>query len=215
MRGHPIRPTILVRHAQSEHHVKRLTGGWTDAGLTELGRRQAACLASRLKREIGDTPCHLHCSDLKRALQTAVIIGREIGVTPNPVSELRELNNGVAAGKSLEEAKRYALELTTPVLDWQPYPQAETWRQFHSRVTTCMGQLTRNQDAPLLVVTHAGAIINIVAWWLQLDIDMLDKVSFHASPASLTVLRVNRWNEHAIERLNDTAHLYATGLARL
>lgn len=192
--------------------MKELTGGWTDTGLTELGRRQSACLASRLKRELGDTPCQLYCSDLKRALQTAEIIGREIGLTPNPVPELRELNNGIAAGKSLEEAKQYALELTRPVLDWQSYPQAETWRQFYSRVAACMERLTGNQETPFLLVTHGGTIINIVAWWLQLDVDMLDKVSFHASPASLSVLRLNWWNERTIERLNDTAHLYAAGL---
>ncbi len=212
-RRYPIRPIILVRHAQSEHHVNKLTGGWTDTGLTELGHRQAACLASRLKREIGDTPCQLYCSDLKRALQTAEIIGQEIGVTPNPVPELRAPDNGVVAGKSVEEAKQYVLEMTKPVLDWQPYPQAETWRQFYSRVAACMDLLIRNQDAPLLLVTHAGTIINIVAWWLQLDIDMLGKVSFEASPASLSVLRVNEWNECTIERLNDTAHLYAARLA--
>jgi broad specificity phosphatase PhoE len=192
--------------------VNKLTGGWTDTALTELGCRQATYLASRLKHEIGDMPCQLYCSDLKRALQTAEIIGREIGVTPNPLPELRELNNGVAAGKSLEEAKRYALELTRPVLDWQAYPQAETWRQFYSRVAACMERLTGNQETPLLLVTHGGTIINIVAWWLQLDIDMLDKVSFHTSPASLSVLRTNQWNERTIERLNDTAHLYAAGL---
>jgi broad specificity phosphatase PhoE len=191
--------------------VNKLTGGWTDTGLTELGRRQAACLASRLKHEIGDTPCQLYCSDLKRALQTAEIIGKEIGLTPDPVPELRAPNNGVAAGKSREEAKQYTLELTTPVLDWQPYPQAETWRQFYSRVAACMDRLARNQDAPLLLVTHAGTIINIVAWWLQLDIDMLSKVSFETSPASLSVLRVNEWKERTIEKLNDTAHLYAVG----
>lgn len=132
-------------------------------------------------------------------------------MTPNPVPELRELNNGVAAGKSQEEAKQYALEMTRPLLDWQPYPQAETWRQFYSRVAACMDRLARNQDAPLLLVTHAGTLINIVAWWLQLDIDMLCKVSFDASPASLSVLRVNEWNERTIERLNDTTHLYAIG----
>ena len=178
-----------------------------------MGRRQATCLASRLKHEIGDTPCQLYCSDLKRALQTVEIIGKEIGVTPNPVPELRAPNNGMAAGKSREEAKQYALELTSPVLDWQPYPQAETWRQFYSRVAACMDRLTRNQETSLLLVTHAGPIINIVAWWLQLDIDMLCKVAFDASPASLSVLRVNQWNERTIERLNDTEHLYAAGLA--
>jgi len=193
--------------------VRKLTGGWTDTGLTDLGRRQAVCLASRLKREISDTPCRLYCSDLKRALETAEIIGKEIGVTPNPAPELRAPNNGVAAGQSIEEARQHLLELTRPVLDWQPYPQAETWRQFYSRVAAYMERRTRNRAAPLLVVTHAGTLINIVAWWLQLDVDMLCKVSFDASPASLSVLRVNEWNERTIERLNDTAHLHAARLS--
>ena len=193
--------------------MREITGGWTDTELTQLGRHQAECLASRLKREIANAPCHLCCSDLKRALQTAAIIAKPIGVTLETVPELREFNNGIAAGMPEEEARQYALELTSPTVDWQPYPQAETWRQFYSRVTACMDRLTRNQQGILLVVTHGGTIINIVAWWLQLEIEMLSKVSFVASPASISVLRVNRWNERTIERLNDTAHLYTAGLS--
>ncbi len=208
-------PIILIRHAQSVHHVKGMTGGWTDSDLTELGQLQAQCLAARLKREIaiGTLPCRLYSSDLKRALQTADIVGGEIGVIPEPVPELRELNNGIAAGMSEEEARQYARELTSPVLDWRPYPEAETWRQFYFRVAACMDRLARDQEKLLLLVTHGGTIINIIAWWLQLATDMLDKVSFTASPASISVLRLNQWNERTIERLNDTAHLYAAGLS--
>jgi phosphohistidine phosphatase SixA len=32
---------ILVRHAEAEHLVSDLTGGWTDSSLTNRGRRQA------------------------------------------------------------------------------------------------------------------------------------------------------------------------------
>jgi broad specificity phosphatase PhoE len=204
-------PIILIRHAQSEHHVKGMTGGWTDTDLTELGQRQAQCLASRLKREIAAVACHVCCSDLRRALQTADIIGRTIGVTPEPVPELREFNNGIAAGMSEEEARQYARELTSPALDWQPYPEAETWRQFYLRVSACMDRLARDQEELLLLVTHGGTIINIVAWWLQLEIESI--VSLDASPASISVMRMNEWNERTIERLNDTAHLYAAGLS--
>ena len=31
---------IIVRHGQSEHHVRGLTGGWTDTPLTALGHGQ-------------------------------------------------------------------------------------------------------------------------------------------------------------------------------
>lgn len=50
---------LLIRHGQSEYQVKGLTSGWTDTGLTDLGRRQATYLAKRLKREIGDIPCRM------------------------------------------------------------------------------------------------------------------------------------------------------------
>ncbi len=32
-------PIILVRHGESESNVGKLTGGWTDTPLTELGFR--------------------------------------------------------------------------------------------------------------------------------------------------------------------------------
>ena len=203
---------IVIRHGQSEHHLKDLTGGWTDTGLTELGRRQAAHLASRLKREIGDTPLKLYCSDLKRAFQTAEILGKEMGLTPNLAPRLREHNNGIAAGNTIEEAKQYTLERTEPYIDWQTYPQAETWRQFYLRVSEYVEHLTESQESLILLVTHGGTIINIVAWWLQLEIDMLSEVSFDSSLTGITVLRTNQRNERTIERLNDTAHLYEAGL---
>jgi broad specificity phosphatase PhoE len=190
-----------------------MTGGWTDTGLTDLGRRQAACLAARLKQELEGTSVRLVCSDLKRALQTAEVIGREIGVIPQLIPEIREFNNGIAAGMLREEADKIRRELTEPFIDWQPYPEAETWRQFYWRVAGCMGRLIEDQGSLLLVVTHGGTLVNIVAWWLRLDDEMLSKVSFNAHPTSISVLGVNQWGEHVLERLNDTAHLYAAGLA--
>ena len=204
---------IVVRHAQSLHHVNGMAGGWTDTGLTDLGRRQAACLATRLKQELEDTPVRFYCSDLKRALQTAEIVGREISITPQLIPELREFNNGIAAGMLREEAEKIRREPTEPLGDWQPYPEAETWGQFYQRVAKAMDRLIGEQDEPLLLVTHGGTLVNIVAWWLQLDDEMLSRVSFNANPTSISVLRTNQWGGHELERLNDTAHLYAEGLS--
>ena len=210
---------LLIRHGQSEYQVKGLTSGWTDTDLTELGRRQAACLASRLKREMADIPCQMYCSDLKRALQTAEIIGAELGLIPHSAPELREFNNGIAANKTQEEAKQLALERTEPVIDWKPYPEAETWRQFYLRVAGYVDCLTRDQDRLLLLVTHGGTLNAIISWWMRVEIDLLStpsslfKIYFEAYPTSLTVLRVNEWHEHTIERLNDTTHLYEAGLS--
>jgi broad specificity phosphatase PhoE len=208
-----MKPIILVRHAQSQHHVNGLTGGWTDTGLTDLGRRQAACLASRLKHELEDKPVRFYCSDLKRASQTAEIVGQEIGVAAQLVPELREFNNGIAAGMLWEEANKIRREPTEPFFDWQPYPQSETWRQFYLRTVECMDHLIGEQEEFLLMVTHGMTLVNIVAWWLQLDAGILSKVSFRTHPTGISVLRIDQWGSHELERLNDTAHLYAAGLA--
>lgn len=209
----PLPTLIVVRHAESVHHVTGLTGGWTDTGLTELGQRQAGLLAARLRGELGRQPLRILSSDLQRARQTADPIGRALGRSIELVPALRELDNGAAAGMTQEQARGIAVEPSPPLLDWQPYPGAETWRRFYARVVGFMEQLIQEEPRPALLVTHGGTIVNIVSWWLGLPLEQLHRYSFDVAPASLTVLRVDPWDQNTIERLNDTAHLYAAGLA--
>ena len=77
-------PIILVRHGESESNVGKLMGGWTDTPLTELGLKQAEATARRLKTELRGQPCIIVSSDLKRAMQTAKVIGSALGVEPIP-----------------------------------------------------------------------------------------------------------------------------------
>jgi broad specificity phosphatase PhoE len=63
-----------------------------------------------------------------------------------------------------------------------------------------------------LIITHGGTIINIISWWLKLDLDTIARISFRTSPASISVLTETELKERRIERLNDTAHLYSEGL---
>ena len=204
---------ILIRHGQAQHLTGDLTGGWTDTELTELGKSQAEALASRLKNELDGASCIMYCSDLKRAARTAEIIGQELGLTPTPSKALREPNTGVAAGMTKEEASQHYIQPTEPLLDWQCYPGAETWRQFYMRVSAFLEGLQQDPDKQLIFVTHGGTIINIIAWWLGLDFETLSKVTFRTSPASISVLGCTRLRERAIFSLNDFAHLYSTGLS--
>jgi probable phosphoglycerate mutase len=96
---------ILVRHGQSEHHVRGLTGGWTDTPLTEIGHEQAVRVAARLKEELGQTPITLYTSDLLRAGETARHIARAFGVEPVADPRIREHNNGEGAGLTIDEAR--------------------------------------------------------------------------------------------------------------
>ena len=201
---------ILVRHGEAEHLVSDLTGGWSQTPLTEKGRAQAQAVASRLSRDLEGVNHAFYCSDLKRAHQTAEIIAQETGVQPILSQGLRELNNGVAANKMKSEVEHLFRPPSDPIMDWQSYPGAETWRIFYHRIRASMDQIHEMEDRPTLIVAHGGTIVNIVAWWLRIDEEKLSYITFRSSPASLSILNVTPLKERAIERLNDIAHMYGT-----
>jgi len=202
---------LLVRHAESEHHVQAITGGWTDTVLTERGQGQAILLARRLKRELGDIPLEIGTSNLRRAVQTADLIGDALAAQPKIYAEITDLNNGIAAGLTHHQARQIAIPFSEPSVDWQPYPGAESWRQFYLRVAGFIADFHAKQSVTAILVTHAATVHVIVDWWLGVPLE--SPTHFGASPASITVLTYNRWQERSLERLNDTSHLYSDGLS--
>ena len=56
-------------------------------------------------------------SDLKRAYQTAEIIGQNLSVKPEAYFDLREFNNGEAAWKTKKDAEKIFTAPTDPTLD--------------------------------------------------------------------------------------------------
>lgn len=202
---------ILIRHGEAEHMVSDITGGWSQTPLTEKGRGQARALAMRLAEDLEGVDYAFYCSDLKRARQTADIIAEAVGREPIPSREIREFNNGVAADRTKAEVAHLYRPASEPIMDWQPYPEAETWRRFYWRITAFMDGLHAVESRPTLIVAHGGTIVNIVAWWIRLEEASLSYTTFHTSPASLSVLNVTPLDERAVERLNDTAHLHNLG----
>lgn len=201
-----LHPLILVRHGQAEHQVQAITGGWTDTALTSVGVEQARLLGRRLRRELVGLELQLGASCLKRAVQTAGILAEALGLEPEVLPQLTDLNNGAAAGKTHTEARALQLPESEPLFDWRSYPQAETWREFYTRITTFMQEFTARQSTAAILVTHFANIDVMTMWWLGLPLEA--RTHFEIAPASLTVLTISRYHERAVERLNDTAHLY-------
>ena len=73
-----MRNVYVVTHVQSLHHVEKRVGGWYDTSLTELGNVQAGKTGRFLGSAIGSENAELFSSDLRRAAETAEIIGRSI-----------------------------------------------------------------------------------------------------------------------------------------
>ena len=212
------RTVILVRHGESEHHVRGLTGGWTDTPLTPLGQRQAALVAARLRAELSDASVRVITSDLMRAAQTAEAIAKAFGVPVETDARLREHNNGDSANLTHEEARTrwpdwYGRSLP---LDEAIYPGSETARQLYDRSAAFIGDLADDGRVPI-AVTHGGTLICLVGAWLGLSAETLHPIGFEFHTTSITVLRQFPEADYGstgpvgrvIERLNDTSHLSA------
>jgi len=202
---------ILIQHCQSEHHVNGMTGGWTDTPLTSLGIQQAERIAARLHNELSDISSFtLISSDLLRASQTAGIIAEKLQLPVQYNQALREINTGIAIGKTREwaNANRNPRKNNNFDFDYLEFNEGETWRQFYDRVCTYMDQLVGNNlQQNWLIVTHGGTLSYIIAWWLKFNEQMLANAYFTARPASISILSENKYGQHVLERLNDTAHL--------
>ena len=199
---------FLVRHGEASHHVQDLTGGWTDSELTSKGKKDIAEVAKRLKKELkGKTP-RIIASDLQRTRQTAQIIAEEFSVEAVYQPFLREKNNGLAANKSNKEAAKMKLVATEKPLDTKNYPEGESKREFFQRVAAGMNSLVLSEEH-VIIVAHKGTIQNILFWWFNLSIDDVYRlaISFDIDAASISILHVNKWQEHAIKLLNDCSHL--------
>jgi probable phosphoglycerate mutase len=202
-----VQELFLVRHGESEHHVSGLAGGWTNTPLTELGRQQAQLTGQHLKDLISESSFAFFSSDLDRAFQTAEILGSFLGVPPVAEPALRDLNWGIATDMTLEEAHKIELEITEPMIDWVPFPEAESWRMLHQRITPFLEKIHESKSGTVLIVSHGNAIEECIYWWLEFSIDRRRELAFQSAPCSITHLSVNEWQQKTMVFLNRVGHL--------
>ena len=202
---------ILVRHGEATHHTEHLTGGWTDSTLTGNGKQQMEIVAKILAKDFEEhkKPV-IFTSDLQRAAESADIICKTFGDVPFIVkSALREKNNGKAAGLTEEEARSYYRRpVSDKDLDHANYEGGETRREFYHRTVNEFNILSRTKEN-IIIVAHKGTIQNIVFAWMGMDIAEVSVKNFSVDirPASISILGINKWQEHAIFLLNETACL--------
>ncbi|UCE06345.1 MAG: histidine phosphatase family protein [bacterium] len=204
-----MREIIIVQHCQSEHHVNNLTGGWTDTPLTDLGYRQAEATAKRIAFLTTNKEFVLYSSDLLRAKQTAEIISYKLGIKITFSKQLREINNGVAVGKTKEWANehRNVTSGESFSIDYREFDKGESWREFYNRICNFMKIVLEKDEEQILIVSHGCAIGYIIAWWMQFTPLMLEQNCFQSKPGSISILKKNKYKQHSIILFNDTCHL--------
>jgi broad specificity phosphatase PhoE len=146
---------LLTRHGQSEWNALGRWQGQADPPLSDLGRRQAHEAARSLGTVDG-----IWASDLRRAAETAAIIGDDMGVGPVVLdADLREREAGEWTGLTRTEIERR-------------YPgflpdgrRPAGWESDELLVERAERALRRIADAvpggDVLVITHAGVVFAV------------------------------------------------------
>ena len=203
---------ILIRHGESTWNQERRVQGHMNPGLSDRGRAQAALLASRLK---GRPFAGLYTSPLRRALETASVLGEAVGFGPQALDGLQEIRLGAWEGKTVEEIRTsygnaYDRWLDGP-LDAAGPPGGEGVRTFQQRAVATLEGLRRGHpDGNLLIVTHGGVIKVYLCHILGLDLNRMFWIK--TDNAAVTEILFNRERVN-LTLLNDTCHLNGERIA--
>lgn len=153
---------ILVRHGDAHAGLHGIIGGRRGcAGLTDLGRQQAAVLRDHLSATRRLRADVLMASVLPRAVETASIIAPALGFDAvEQDCDLCEVHTGDADGLDWTEwSTRYG------PLDMEAEPErffapgGDSWNSFHDRVRSTMARLAEEHPGRTVVaVCHAGVV---------------------------------------------------------
>jgi probable phosphoglycerate mutase len=206
-----VKDVFVVTHAQAEHHVQGVVGGWYDSELTELGHRQAGAIAARISKLVAGAPARIYTSDLKRAVQTADQIAARLGAAPTLMPSLREKSFGVAGGRPsawLDERWIPASPDGDRLDHDEGVEGAETRRELLTSVYQAMDEILADPGECAIIVTHGFALTFVIAAWFRLPIEAAGWIGFRPNAGGITHLRQDeRFRDRALVSFNDRAHL--------
>lgn len=148
---------LLARHGETVDNAGGLILGHRDPALTEAGRREARALAASV-RDAGIAA--IWCSPLRRARETAAIVGDALRLTPTVLDGLTESDRGAWEGRSVAELARLSPELHAAFEAADPafvFPGGESLGSQLQRTRAALDVVAAG-PAPALVVAHAGTI---------------------------------------------------------
>ncbi|MFI5712161.1 histidine phosphatase family protein [Kribbella sp. NPDC051620] len=201
----------LVTHAEAQHHVDGVVGGWYDSELTGRGRLQAERIGEVLASRIRSQAVEVHSSDLRRARQTAERIARRFSVRVRADARLRERSNGEADGRPqawLDE-RRIPLPEYGDRLGHHDGPAgAETRLALVERLYPALDDIIDRPVDNQIVVSHGSASSYLIAAWIGMPMVSSDRGFFPLKSGSITTLVRNDTHfSHQVVTLNETQHL--------
>jgi 2,3-bisphosphoglycerate-dependent phosphoglycerate mutase len=196
---------IVVRHGETQWNVEERIQGHGDSPLTEKGLAQAEAIAARLASEPFEV---LVASDLGRAMQTALAIGRRCGHCVIADPRLRERSFGAGEGMTYAEIDRAWPDVFSRVRETDPdfvIPGGESRRQFHARVRDAFVALAREyQGRRIAVVAHGGVLAVLYRVVHDIPVGRPHKVPISNASYNAVTFEADSW---ALQAWDDVAHL--------
>lgn len=196
---------VFVRHGDTEWTEKGLLHGHRDSPLSATGRRQAELTAERLQTDRFDA---LYSSPLGRAMETASVLGKAVGLTPEPLDGLKEMYYGCMEGKPNPpfEPDGTGPHLYRPLVMLILRLTGENLAHFFKRVKdTVHSVIEKHTKSRLLIVTHWGVLSIIMATFLDNDPKRWREYGDWAA-CGVTEIHSKNGKWHLV-RLNDPGHL--------
>lgn len=195
----------LVRHGQCESNLGSAFQGQIDSPLTDLGRRQAQCIADRLASE---EIAAIYSSDLSRARDTAEAIASRHGLPVNTTPLLREASMGAVQGMAVAQFEElYPAECRNWRLDpiANRPPGAERFEEVIARCGLFIEEAKAKHSAgdKIVAAVHVGSHNGLICAAFSLPVTFY--LGMHAANASLSVLEVGE--KPFLRVVNDACHL--------
>ncbi|MBT8213154.1 MAG: histidine phosphatase family protein [Acidimicrobiia bacterium] len=218
---------IFIRHGQPQWAVDGYSQ--PDPVLTDLGRRQAELTAKRLAAQV-DGIAEILVSPAKRSQETAAPIVEAVGVEPQTIDDLVEIQLPDWHGKLEEQVQRIFMDARhrPPEEWWDGLDGGESFRDFHERIVSAMTRILaersmrpHDEGIPhlwhvetdpkrIVIVAHAGTNAVALGWLLGLDPTPWEWERFvlgHSSMARVQALPLAGEHVFSLRTFNDVEHL--------
>jgi 2,3-bisphosphoglycerate-dependent phosphoglycerate mutase len=157
----PFGRLLLARHAETAA-PHQFHGAESNIGLSEWGAQQAELLGQSLKSTDATA---LYCSGMRRAIDTAVPVGRACELEPIVISELHERKIGPLSGLSREDGwTLYAASKERWIAGDLEHTHAggESYGDVRRRVVPIFQRLAARHPGETIIVVAHGFVIRVV-----------------------------------------------------
>ena len=195
------RVLILARHGESEWNARGVLLGRSDPSLTPLGIRQAEALAEVLSSLHLRDPV-LVTSPLRRAVDTAAVVSKRLGIESAIEDSLVELDYGELEGRLPSDIREELWARWRGDSSWKP-AGGESLDDVQERVSAfCEAAADMAAESDVVAVSHVSPIKAAACWALGSSPSLSWRL--HLGVASLTRIATR---PRALQSFGETAFL--------